>query len=173
MSFAHKQVSFHELSMFFLKMFLVWFQSTCHSCPKGRVSGHRWVCAMALAGRSIQPKRQWSDLDGLKRRAGRSQQTNTDDMIWYDTICLDSLIQNLMGMSLSVSFIILYIQVVPGRAGGGSFRRKKNYIAKKEFAYRMCARWPTIAMSKLFFGFERSFGRCMAVMSWLAFKWCG
>ena len=38
-----------------------------------------------------------------------------------------------------------------GRAGGGSFKRKKNYIAKKEFAYRMCARWPTIAMSKLFF----------------------
>ena len=26
-----------------------------------------------------------------------------------------------------------YIQVVPGRAGGGSFRRKKKYIAKKEF----------------------------------------
>ena len=44
-----------------------------------------------------------------------------------------------------------WIQVVPGRAGGGSFNRKKNYIAKKEFAYRMCARWPTIAMSKLFF----------------------
>ena len=42
------------------------------------------------------------------------------------------------------------IQVVPGRAGGGSFKRKKNYIAKKEFAYRMCARWPTIALSKLF-----------------------
>ena len=39
-----------------------------------------------------------------------------------------------------------YIQVVPGRAGGGSFRRKKNYIAKKEFAYRMCARRPTSAM---------------------------
>ena len=33
-----------------------------------------------------------------------------------------------------------HIQVVPGRAGGGSFKRKKNYIAKKEFAYRMCAR---------------------------------
>ena len=32
------------------------------------------------------------------------------------------------------------VQVVPGRAGGGSFKRKKNYIAKKEFAYRMCAR---------------------------------
>ena len=44
------------------------------------------------------------------------------------------------------------LQVVPGRAGGGSFKRKKNYIAKKEFAYRMCARWPTIATSKLFFG---------------------
>ena len=43
-----------------------------------------------------------------------------------------------------------YIQVVPGRAGGGSFKRKKNHIAEKEFAYRMCARWPTIALSKLF-----------------------
>ena len=64
-----------------------------------------------------------------------------------------------------------HIQVVPGRAGGGSFKRKKNYIAKKEFAYRMCARWPTIAMSKLFFGFERSFCRCMAVMS-CALGWC-
>ena len=39
------------------------------------------------------------------------------------------------------------IQVVPGRAGGGSFRRKKKYIAKKEFAYRMCARRPTSAMA--------------------------
>ena len=28
-----------------------------------------------------------------------------------------------------------YIQVVPRRAGGGSFRRKKNYIAKQEFAH--------------------------------------
>ncbi len=40
------------------------------------------------------------------------------------------------------------VQVVPGRAGGGSFRRKKKYIAKKEFAYRMCARRPTSAMPK-------------------------
>ena len=48
------------------------------------------------------------------------------------------------------SFKRYCIQVVPGRAGGGSFKRKKNYIAKKEFAYRMCARWPTIAMSKFF-----------------------
>jgi len=36
--------------------------------------------------------------------------------------------------------ILYFLQVVPGRAGGGSFKRKKNYIAKKEFAYRMCAR---------------------------------
>ena len=63
------------------------------------------------------------------------------------------------------------IQVVPGRAGGGSFKRKKNHIAEKEFAYRMCARWPTIAMSKFFFGFERSFCRCMAVMS-CDLGWC-
>ena len=65
----------------------------------------------------------------------------------------------------------LHLQVVPGRAGGGSFKRKKNHIAEKEFAYRMCARWPTIAMSKLFFGFERSFCRCMAVMS-CDLGWC-
>ena len=43
---------------------------------------------------------------------------------------------------------VQHIQVVPGRAGGGSFRRKKNYIAKKEFAYRRCARRPTSAMPK-------------------------
>ena len=35
----------------------------------------------------------------------------------------------------------------------------------------MCARWPTIAMSKIFFGFERSFCRCMAVMS-CDLGWC-
>ena len=73
-----------------------------------------------------------------------------------------------------VSFIIYSIyrlQVVPGRAGGGSFKRKKNHIAEKEFAYRMCARWPTIAMSKFLFVFERSFCRCMAVMS-CALGWC-
>ena len=41
----------------------------------------------------------------------------------------------------TVLLCVLHIlQVVPGRAGGGSFKRKKNYIAKKEFAYRMCAR---------------------------------
>ena len=35
----------------------------------------------------------------------------------------------------------------------------------------MCARWPTIAMSNFFFGFERSFCRCMAVMS-CDLGWC-
>ena len=63
------------------------------------------------------------------------------------------------------------LQVVPGRAGGGSFRRKKNHIAKKEFAYRMCARWPTIAMSKLFLGLNEAFA-----VAWLwchfALGWC-
>ena len=59
----------------------------------------------------------------------------------------------------------LYIQVVPGRAGGGSFRRKKNYIAKKEFAYRMCARRPTSAMPKPFLCCERAFC-CSIVVMW-------
>ena len=56
------------------------------------------------------------------------------------------------------------IQVVPGRAGGGSFRRKKKYIAKKEFAYRMCARRPTSAMPKPFLCCERAFCCSMVVM---------
>ena len=42
------------------------------------------------------------------------------------------------------------LPVVPGQAGGGSFQKEKNYIAKKEFAYRMCARRPTSAMPKSF-----------------------
>ena len=45
---------------------------------------------------------------------------------------------------------IIYVPVVPGQAGGGSFQKEKNYIAKKEFAYRMCARRPTSAMPKSF-----------------------
>ena len=61
--------------------------------------------------------------------------------------------------------MVLYnIQVVPGRVGGGSFRRKKNYIAKKEFAYRMCARRPTSAMPKPFLCCERAFCCSMVVM---------
>ena len=58
----------------------------------------------------------------------------------------------------------IYIQVVPGRAGGGSFRRKKNYIAKKEFAYRMCARRQTSAMRKPCLCCERAFCCSMVVM---------
>ena len=56
------------------------------------------------------------------------------------------------------------LQVVPGRAGGGSFRRKKNYIAKKEFAYIMCAGRPTSAMPKPFLCCERAFCCSMVVM---------
>ena len=59
---------------------------------------------------------------------------------------------------------VLNVQVVPGRAGGGSFRRKNNYIAKKEFAYRMCARRPTSAMPKTFLCCERAFCCSMVVM---------
>ena len=57
------------------------------------------------------------------------------------------------------------IQVVPGRAGGGSFRRKKWYIARKEFAYRMRARRPTSAMPKPFLCCERAFC-CSMVAMW-------
>ena len=64
----------------------------------------------------------------------------------------------------SLSKTAFRIQVVPGRAGGGSFRRKKNYIAKKEFAYRMCARRPTSAMPKPFLCCERAFCCSMVVM---------
>ena len=58
----------------------------------------------------------------------------------------------------------ILIQVVLGRAGGGSFRRKKNYIAKKEFAYRMCARRPTSAMPKPLLCCEPAFCCSMVVM---------
>ena len=56
------------------------------------------------------------------------------------------------------------LQVVPGRAGGGSFRRKKWCIARKEFAYRMRARRPTSAMRKPFLCCERAFCCSMVVM---------
>ena len=71
-----------------------------------------------------------------------------------------------------------FLQVVPGRAGGGSFKRKKNHIAEKEFAYRMCARWRTIALSKLFVWVWTKFlplhgcdvMTCFQVM-WLVVRW--
>ena len=62
------------------------------------------------------------------------------------------------------------LPVVPGQAGGGSFQKDKNYIAQKEFAYRMCARRPTSAMPKSFLCCERAFCRSMVVM-FCALKW--
>ena len=62
------------------------------------------------------------------------------------------------------------IPVVPGQAGGGSFQKEKNYIAQKEFAYRMCAWWPTSAMPKSFLCCERAFCPSMVVM-FCALKW--
>ena len=47
---------------------------------------------------------------------------------------------------------------------GGSFRRKKLYTAKKEFACRMCARRPTSAMPKPFLCCEGAFCCSMVVM---------
>ena len=72
-------------------------------------------------------------------------------------------IRTLCSFGVVVS-IRTYIQVVPGRAGGGSFRRKKNYIARKEFAYRMRARRPTSAMPKPFLCCERAFCCSMVLM---------
>ena len=62
------------------------------------------------------------------------------------------------------------VPVVPGQAGGGSFQKEKNYIAQKEFAYRMCARRPTSAMPKSFLCCERAFCRSVVVMV-CALKW--
>ena len=59
---------------------------------------------------------------------------------------------------------------MPGQAGGGSFQKEKNYIAQKEFAYRMCARRPTSAMPKSFLCCERAFCRSVVVM-FCALKW--
>ena len=58
----------------------------------------------------------------------------------------------------------MHVLVVPGQAGGGSFQKEKNYIAQKEFTYRMCARRPTSAMPKSFLCCERAFCRSMVVM---------
>ena len=48
---------------------------------------------------------------------------------------------------------------------GRKFQKKKNYIAKKDFPYRMCARRPTSAMPKPFLCFERAFC-CSTVVMW-------
>ena len=69
-----------------------------------------------------------------------------------------------------ISRVCIILPVVPGQAGGGSFQKEKNYIAQKEFAYRMCARRPTSAMPKSFLCCERAFCRSMVVM-FCALKW--
>ena len=66
---------------------------------------------------------------------------------------LDFWIQSKLALHICIFIFAsrtLNIPVVPGQAGGGSFQKEKNYIAKKEFAYRMCARRPTSAMPKSF-----------------------
>ena len=70
-------------------------------------------------------------------------------------VCSDSVRLPLM--------IIYFLPVVPGQAGGGSFK-EKNYKSKKEFAYRMRARRPTSAMPKPFLCCERAICRSMVVM---------
>ena len=67
-------------------------------------------------------------------------------------------------------FPVEALPVVPGQARGGSFQKEKNYIAQKEFAYRMCARRPTSAMPKSFLCCERAFCGSMVVM-FCAMKW--
>ena len=71
-----------------------------------------------------------------------------------------------IGNSLKSFFWFLKndIPVVPGQAGGGSFQKEKNYIAQKEFAYRMRARRPTSAMPKSFLCCERAFCRSTVMM---------
>ena len=46
-------------------------------------------------------------------------------------------VERLQVLGVGVGWFIGYTSIVPGRAGVGSFRRKKNYIAKKEFAYKI------------------------------------
>ena len=74
------------------------------------------------------------------------------------------------GFNTTILERFLHIPVVPGQAGGGSFQKEKNYIAQKEFAYRMCARRPTSAMPKSFLCCERAFCPSMVVM-FCALKW--
>ena len=94
-----------------------------------------------------------------------SPQNQTKILDYFDRMCNISNTDN--SASSCFTFIAThkkYVQVVPGRAGGGSFRRKKTYIAKKEFAYRMCARRPTSAMPKPFLCCEPAFCCSMVVM---------
>ena len=53
--------------------------------------------------------------------------------------------------------------VVPGRAGGGSFREIKT-INQRKIAYRMCARRPTSAMPKPSFLCAPAFSRWLLLL---------
>ena len=57
-----------------------------------------------------------------------------------------------------------HIQVEPGKPGAEVSKRKKNYTAKKEFAYRMRAKRPTSALPKPFLCCEPAFCCSMVVM---------
>ena len=63
-----------------------------------------------------------------------------------------------------IIYIYIYITSSSRTSRGRKFQKKKNYIAKKEFAYRMCARRPTSAMPKPFLCCERAFCCSMVVM---------
>ena len=81
---------------------------------------------------------------------------------WFNILCItyNMILQVCAIIGIHMPVPVVYctnIPVVPGQAGGGSFQKEKNYIAKKEFAYRMCAR-------------QRAFCRSMVVMS-CALKW--
>ena len=82
-------------------------------------------------------------LMNLQRTTVRKKLMDKDSFVGREAV-------NIISKAFTNLFL-KFIQVVPGRAGGGSFRRKKNYIAKKELAYRMCTGRPTTAMPKLTF----------------------
>ena len=89
---------------------------------------------------------------GLQHVIARSKSSSAD--VCTCTLCIKYIRYiEMLYMYMYIQFdiyIYIHIPVVPGQAGGGSFQKEKNYIAKKEFAYRMCARRPTSAMPKSF-----------------------
>ena len=91
-----------------------------------------------------------------------ASQSRTSGVLRSLTFCI--LLRKETGGIIKIYLNKIYLQVVPGRAGGGSFRRKKWCIARKEFAYRMRARRPTSAMPKPFLCCEWAFCCSMVVM---------
>ena len=76
---------------------------------------------------------------------------------FFGTIKYDAIKMYIYIYVYKLIFNKIYIQVVPGRAGGGSFKRKKNYIAKKEFAYRMRKMTDHCDVQTFFFGLNEAF----------------